>query len=416
MPLDTIYIRLRDTLVPVVLHPVTAPPAGYLSMQWRRIESERSELTRGIQLPKSERFLAPGGEITAEQERELKRAIPMYQEAVRLPPHLHYPNNEGVMCRVANPADAVEPKPSRVFSEIFSMLHDSRKVWLTPNWILKRRGAADPYADPLHTASLKHKPWIWEGCIPFIIRAALNPAGVGLVNPAYRPLPLAFPRFTIMGVESWELTQKLIEAAFDREAAGGFHADSDWITYNCEMAEPEGYSTVEAGRILEIYSLKPSLEDIRLIENQYNALYEKHDPAIIKAEEDPTLWQQRTEYVRKLKSAYLRLILERLITGRRPTYLPARELEVAAAALSLILRVEPHPEKREMRIIWKKDAVRKYRLSRNTIEFKIDPYGEPVAPNIKDNLVKWVRKVYIEPARKLGYYATEAIEGLPEEL
>jgi len=389
-------------------------------MSYRIIEGRT---TRCIKLPESVRYQTHVPESEEAVRRQVARegAVSMEQP---LPLNLQSPRNVGVMCRVRNP-DQIEPKASRTFSEIYGMMSSSHRVWLCPKWVLLQMGSRNPSGDPLYTSAFTHKPWIWEGCVPFIIRAALNPESVGLQNR--RPLPLAFARTNERRQEIWQITKALVERAFEREVApgpngqrGGFY-DGDpipenWISYACTMAEPPALTTVQAGQVLGIDRDKPALEDIRVIEAHYFALYAQNDPAKVDAEKNPDLWNQRTEYVKLLTTAYHRLLLERLIIGRNLSHLPARERQIAGVILSLIVWPDHSQiDKGFIRIVWRKDAPAAFRLRRSTIEFQPDESGILQPFHVKQTIANWVKKLYLEPYMNQDYDFDVTVEDFPED-
>jgi hypothetical protein len=414
--LEQIWVRAGSELIPVVLHPVASPPEGYLSLQYRIIGSgslrgEESPTTFCLKIPRREREQIAVPEHESDVAEEAARGG-MVEVGIRLPPNLTWPYNTGVMCRVRNVSE-MEPRHSRTFSEIYGSLNMKHRVWLCPMHKLLQMGSPNPRKDPLRTSSLYYKPWIWEGCIPYIIDAARHPEKYAFQNR--RSLGIAFPRTTELGAETWQITKTLVEKSFERAAAGGFDAGGEWISYTCEKAPPKALTVKQAGEVLQIYSSRPSLEKIDFIETQYFKLYEQNDPAKVDMETNPELWRQRDEYVKYLTSAYQRLILERLLSCRSISAYNSRENAIAASILSMIVWLDTSKMHQGfIRVVYRKDAAERYQLKRGTLEYQYDQDGNLIPYRVKDTIEFWVRKLYIEPYKQ-DYDFDVTVEGLPEE-
>jgi hypothetical protein len=134
----------------------------------------------------------------------------------------------------------------------------------------------------------------------------------------------------------------------------------------------------------------------------------------VKAEENPELWERLNENVKMLKVAYERLLMERFILGRELSVHKSRELEIASMLLNkLVWCDDTQRDKGIIRIVWRKDAVKKYQLKGKTIEF-IQEYGYLV-PKVKDTIQRWVDKLCKEPYSGRGYDFDVTVEDLPED-
>lgn len=334
-----------------------------------------------------------------------------------LPANLQAPYNVGVMCRVRD--GDLMPKPSRTFSEVYAKLSQDHRVWLKPVWwIRKYFPAINAYADPLHTAADKPKPWVWEGGIPFIIRAVSNPEAAGLSGR--KPLGIAFPIGGDGVNQTWQITKNLVELAFDREAnKGGFYYGAEiaenWIKYKDAIVQDISMSIKEAGNMLGIDIARASQANIKDIETYYNMLYEANDPAKVDAETNSELFDARTKYFRHLQAAYFRILLERLLRGKPIASTTAGKNRLLESVLSMVVELDKSRlNQGYVRLVWKKKAPALYHLKSSTLKYGYDEQGELSPVHVGKVLVKWVHEL-IDPYMKTGNYDLKVdVEGLPE--
>ena len=452
MPGQVIQLQLGNWLVPFMIYPRSEQPPGFLSIEAREIESGitraqyiRSQERRKISVQtepseKSESEEEFTEEAEAEEDNEAERWLQKEKETritfdptEAFPQHLKTPQNVGIMCRVARGTYGEGNEALRTFKEIYTRFNNRHRAWLYPYTVLRDKGVRIPSEDPLATQSRDFKPWLWEGCIPTLISAAINPEILGLQNRM--PLNLAIPRTSGKYVESWGETVKLIQQSFERAKAGGFYfgerKPENWIPYSCLLVDAirfEEYGSLsikEAGRILQIYMATPSRASLKFIETQYNTLYEAVNPANVEAEANPGLFEQRTRQARMIQDAYYRLLLERLIAGRILCYdferYPSRkesiekEHRLAEIVLSMLCTLDRLKLRQGLvRIVWKKDAPRRFKLWSSTVNFIQNDEGEFELDHVKETIAKWIHKLYIEPYPTEKYDFKTDVEGLLE--
>ena len=458
--MQVIQVRMGQLLIPVALHETNEPPDGFLSISYREFNpagltvsldqvykdflKEQQQLSQKKAEPKAplvplpEQYRAKDEEEEEEEEDEISK---MFREAaggsggglwglnetdkpkanifiegmgVSLPPNLQPPYNAGVMCRVRD-GDYSEPKPSRTFKEIYQLIHPFHRVWLKPVWwIRKYFPTMNPYSDPLHTVSDKNKPWIWEGAIPFAIRAALNPVSAGLVDR--RPLQIAFALHGEYGDDTWQYTKKLIEVAGEREVHGGFYDGENWITYEDAIDKEISLSVAQAGSVLDLPDQVPSRVKIEVLEKRYQELYAAYDPANVDAENDPVKWQQYVTFANHIQAAYYRLLIEKMLLRRRIASTAKLEQQLLPVVLSKLVDLDTSIiEQGVVRIVWNKLAPSRYHLKDKTIKYRYNEQEELTPVYVKDVLQELVYKLYLEPYIKKGYTFQVSVEGLPEE-
>lgn len=420
-------------IVPKV--PTGFKPRAYLKMPEK--ETEEGEETDAEWVERiSEQFYRSGRGLYgfgAEDERRMP-VVRMHAESPGAPLHgyLLTPNNVGVLCRVR---DASDFKFSRIFAKAYYMLNPFRRVKFCPKWWLQEAGIVTPEYDPLVTFGYTWRPWMWEGCIPFILRAISDPSSVGLYGVA--PLMgIAVPeghkvtgglsfssRDQTLPVE--QFTIKLIEESFKREAAGGFDFNGTWVPYK-DIISIRSPTLREAGELLHIFAEKPAMMDVKWIYNNYEELVVANNPDDVDPNMDSETHAVRSEYVEQLNGAFLRIMLERLIAGKSLypySHDPAkREFErqqeriVADRVMRMLINVDDSKiSEGIVRLVWRKEAPKQYGLKAKTLSYYADASGEWEQGAVATRILDWFQYLYVDYYRSQGYNPQIDIEGLKLE-
>lgn len=459
MILRTVNVNLNGVSFPIAVYKHPLMPENYLCLEHREIQSSTEittsaclsrRSTRLRTLPKSFSVKVSRESLPTYEGREHEKewyeqqgaSLPAHKESgvttshspigEQLPYTLRYPNNVGVLCRVR---DGAGQKYSRTFREIYNMISPYRRVWFCPRTWLDKIGALFPDQDPLVTYSAKWRPWMWEGCIPFVIRAIISPASVGIVGlppllgvavpdeyAAYR----THDGIKMEPVPAAETTIRLIQQSFMREAAGGFDVNGTWVPYS-NIIVARSLTVRKACDIMQLSGSCPELSNIRQIYEQYENLKQQYRPEAVDAEENADIYQERADFQQNLNAAFMRIMLERLINGS-PLYPRSRKPElaeqekqlehaVADRVMKMLINVDDSGiENGVVRLVWRKDAPKMYGLKRKTLSYHFDASSNNwLQDEAAARILQWFHILYIEHYRSQGYNPQVDIEGLKLE-
>jgi hypothetical protein len=214
-------------------------------------------------------------------------------------------------------------------------------------------------------------------------------------------------------------TIDLITRSFDRAMRGGF-TDGDtgqWVSYQCKTHKEMRMSLPQAARILGLEPVRTvQFKDIKEIEQAYYDLYSTWDPARYNVEEQPEQWKAAVQRTDLLTQAYERIVMAKMLQGRKITSLDYRRIPLAERVLSRLVKFDKaRLAQGELHIIWNRDALKAYGIPRNVIEIGYDTEGNLQLITIVGTIAKWIDELYRKPYADQGYELKVTIEDWPEE-
>lgn len=226
--------------------------------------------------------------------------------------------------------------------------------------------------------------------------------------------PIKMPSHGMREMLSWQMTVELIQQSFSREAAGGFTSiHGDWIPYTGQIL-PVKMTPEEA---LAMFGIKDEMLNVTNIHRLYRDLAARMNPEDVSMEENPHEWEDRIEYNKRLAAAWERIMMARLVAGRRLHQIPAEAEKIAAIIMNRLVWMDlSKKDQGIVRVVWRKDAPEIFGLRAKTLKFFINDEQEFDFASVSDILKAWVQKLYIDPYKAEGYTPRIQIEGLPSEV
>jgi len=417
----TVPVRMGSVYVNVLVHDQERPPPGYLSLVAFNIGEYESDtevregplrsicLERGVPKFLTKEWVGPKKierEAYAQEIKATGRGA-VTERGFILPPTLQTPYNIGVACNVVK--HGVGFPYYRTFSQVLSRIHHDHRVTLCPRTGAPGVFALIPFTDPLYTNTDYFRTWVWEGCLPHLITGVMNSGSGGkALNIAVRSRE-KHPVDNIWVPKSDE-TILIITRSFDFVAQGRFR---------CSMKPEKRMTLPQAAHILGIEPVRTvQFLDIGKIEQAYYDLYATWDPARYNMEDQPVEWQAAVEHTDLFTQAYERIVMAKMLQGRKIASQDYRKKALAERVLSRLVKIDTtklHTE-RLVEIVWNRDALKEYGIPRNVIEIGYDQDGNLLLITVRDTIEKWIDELYRKPYAGQGYDFDVVIEDWPEEL